>query len=167
MIEKRTVFDIQENKYDLIYKELFNIALEKYAKALGFNSIDELKSKYVVIENRKDDSLNAPSVILKSKTTPIKFIRSIKDKGIERKFEYYWPSYKFENNTLNIINIYDGYNFGVDELVDIDYVRGIGRIHNKYTDITYDIPIYSIPDNIKISDNLKLTNTFLNLLSKK
>lgn len=168
MIDKRTVYDINNNKYNKIYSKLFDICLDTYAKILGFVNSADLKSKYVVIEKRPNDLLSAPKVILKSKSTPVKIIKNYTDSdGTVRTFEDFWPTYELYETPYNVINIEPSENFGKDELIDIDYVRGIGRIYNNFTNITYELPLNNIPKNITVSKDITLSNSFLNLLHTK
>lgn len=168
MIDKRTAFDITDNKYNTIYNKLFEIALNNYAKILGFKDSNTLKSKYIIISKRVDNQLSAPNIILKSKTTPINIIENYTDEnGTVITFKDFWPKYELSETPYNVINIEPAENFGKDELINIDYVRGIGRIYNKFTDIMYELPLKNIPKNIKLSKDITLSNTFLNLLNTK
>ena len=104
MIDKRTVYDINNNKYNKIYSKLFNICLDTYAKMLGFVNSADLKSKYVVIEKRPNDLLSAPKVILKSKSTPVQIIKNYTDSdGNVRTFEDFWPTYELYETPYNVI----------------------------------------------------------------
>lgn len=168
MINKKSVTDIVDNKYNTIYIKNLNIALDKYAKMLGFLDINDLKSKYVILETPSKDLLSAPKIILKSKSTPVKIIKYYLDNdGKKYTLEDFWPSDEFLNNEYKIVNIQPEENFGKDELIDIDYARGIGRIYNKYTNIHYELPLNKIPKKIKVSKNITLNDTFLNLLNTK
>ncbi len=150
MVNKQTVFDIETNKYETIYNKLFEITLNTYAKVLGFTNSDELKSKYVIIEKRHNNLLDAPDVMLKSKTLPVVFITEyISDDGTRFMFKDFWPSYDNIITEYDVINIDKANDFGKDKLIDVDYVRGKGRIYNSYTEIQYELPLNNLPKKLK------------------
>ncbi len=48
------------------------------------------------------------------------------------------------------------------ELVEINYVNGKAKIQSRINDITYEVPFKYLDENINISDDMILSNTFVN-----
>lgn len=153
-----SVFDIAENKTNKIHNELFNLALTKYIeeKMPLYSSVEHLKQDYLIFETLGKNYLAPSKVILKQNKKPFK--------SIFINLAEYWPNYNFLGNGNKIINIDSSENFGVNTITNIDFVRGKATFYNKYTDISYEVPLNNIPSNISLDEDLSLSNTFTNLL---
>lgn len=133
------------NYIDYINKQL----IENYFKKL---SLDNYKKTHRIIEIKNDEYWQ-PSTIIDIKTTyPYK--KSIIS------LEKYWNM----TQGFRDIDIYDVKNTLENikdaELINLDYIKGIAKIRSRTNDIEFNVPFKYLDENINVSDEMTLNDTF-------
>ena len=154
------VSNIVVDKGSQIYKQLYNAALLSMIKDNfpTYNSIEEFKDDYIIIDAPQLDFNMPPSSI------------SIREKNditssINIDLSKYWPSYKYLTGGSNDIIMIDKKTVIAHyELISVDYVRNEAVMKNKENGISYTIALNKIDKNTPISDEL-FRNTFTDIIN--
>ena len=154
------VSNIVVDKGSQVYMQLYNAALLSMIKDKfpTYNSIEEFKDDYIIIDAPQLDFNMPPSSI------------SIREKNditssINIDISKYWPSYKYLTGGSNdIIMIDKNTVIAHYELISVDYVRNEAVMKNKENGISYTIALNKIDKNTPISDEL-FRNTFTDIIN--
>lgn len=151
------VSELVSDKNNKVHKELYIDALTKFAKSRNF-TLDELFDNYKVIEIKNNEYWEPSSIVILSKKIDYKSGFFTKEK-ID--LAPYWNNIlSFYNKTHTKIKISKDDNINDYVLTDINYVNGNATLKSKISDKEIIIDFDHIDNNIKVDDNMKLTNTF-------
>ena len=154
------VSNIASDKGKQIYKQLYNSALLSLIKDKfpSYNSVEEFKKSYIIIDSPQLDYNVAPTII------------SIREKNditnsINIDLSKYWPNYVYLNGGSNDIIMVDKKDIVANyELISVDYVRNIAIMKNKENGISYNITLDKIDKNTPISQDF-FRNTFTDIIN--
>lgn len=143
-----------------VYKQLYNAALLSMIKDNfpSYNSIEEFKDAYIIIDAPQLDFNMPPSSISVREKNDI-----TNSKNID--ISKYWPSYKYLSGGSNDIIMVDEKDIVANyELVSVDYIRNTAVMKNKESGITYNIPLNKIDKNTPIAKDF-FRNTFTDIIN--
>ena len=154
------VSNVAVGKGQQIYRQLYDAALLSMIKDKfpTYNSIEEFKNDYIIIDAPQLDFNMPPSSV------------SIREKNdittsINIDLSNYWPSYKYLNGGSNdIIMINEKDIVAHYELISVDYVRNEAVMKNKENGISYTIALNKIDKNTPISADFH-RNTFTDIIN--
>lgn len=151
------VSELVSDKNNAVHAELFNDALLKFVSSRNW-PLSYLYENYKVIELKNDEYWKPSSIIILSRMYNNETHSFTKEK-ID--LTSYWNSeLSFKNKTHTTLKIAKDDNINDYELIDINYVTGTATLKSKLTGNTIDVDFDHIDDDIKVSDDFSLTNTF-------
>ena len=139
---------------------MFNNAVETYLKT---NNIDNgvFYQNNKVIELKNDEYWKPSKLIILSREYENGFTKTVVDLTL------YWNTeLSFQNKTYKNIK-FDNENINDFEITYIDYVKGKATIKSKTTDKEYKIDFDDIDSNMRISDELVMTDSWSQLYNSK
>lgn len=154
------VSNIVVDKGPQIYRQLYNAALLSMIKDNfpSYNSIEEFKDAYIIIDAPQLDFNMPPSSISVREKNDI-------TNSINIDLSKYWPSYKYLSGGSNDIIMIDEKDIVANyELISVDYVRNTAIMKNKESGITYNITLNKIDKNTPISQDF-FRNTFTDIIN--
>ncbi len=154
------VSEYLSDKYNIVHKQLFNNAVETYLKT---NNIDNgvFYQNNKVIELKNDEYWKPSKLIILSREYENGFTKTVVDLTL------YWNTeLSFQNKTYKNIK-FDNENINDFEITYIDYVKGKATIKSKTTDKEYKIDFDDIDSNMRISDELVMTDSWSQLYNSK
>ena len=154
------VSEYLSDKYNIVHKQLFNNAVETYLKT---NNIDNgvFYQNNKVIELKNDEYWKPSKLIILSREYENGFTKTVVDLTL------YWNTeLSFQNKTYKNIK-FDNENINDFEITYIDYVKGKATIKSKTTDKEYKIDFDDIDSNMRISDELFMTDSWSQLYNSK
>lgn len=155
-----SVSSVVSDKGAKVYKQLYNAALLSVIKEKfpAYNSIDEFKQDYIVIDSPQLDFNMPPTA------TSIREKNDITN-SINVDLSEYWPSYQYLNGgATNIIMIDKKEIIANYELVSVDYIRNEAIMKNKENGISYTVALNKIDKNTPISSDF-YRNTFTDIIN--
>ena len=153
-------FDYISEKYTKIHAQIYDRALQKLIeeKLVGpgklCETIEEFKTKYCLIELKKDEYWKPSKVVVKQTVYP--FESEIFD------LDEYWDDYQYKEEFKELKDYWiDEDSVRDAELIYIDYVKGKGKFKSRYTGKEFWVDFKFINSNTKLSkDDMSLENTF-------
>lgn len=153
-----SVYDIANNKCKLIHDKLYDYALRAFIKSLDMD-YDEFISNHIIVETQDADYLKPSTISVQQRIKP--FAR------YSLRLDLFWPDYKYTNSGIEPIMVDRTDDYGEYEIINIDFVREFGTLYNRYTGITYDIPLKNINKDTKVADEFSLCKTFGELIKQR
>lgn len=154
------VSEYVSDKYNIVHKQLFNDAVQKYLTASSIDSISFYQNNKV-FELKNDEYWKPSKLVILSREYENGFKKTIVDLT-----EYWNTELSFQNKTYKTIK-FDNENINDFEITYIDYVKGKVTIKSKTTDKEYKIDFDDIDSNMGISDELVMTDTWSQLYNNR
>jgi hypothetical protein len=159
----QTVGDITSDKILNIQTELFNKALSDYVQEKYNMNLEEFSINFTILQCSNYDVFTPAKVLIKE-NTPV-------SRNITIDLTNYWPEYVFEeqkDDYLDIVQPYYEDNYGIYEIIDINYITGKVTLFNKYLGNKINVPLNKIDlGTVRLSDYLTLNDTFTNMINNK
>lgn len=142
-----TVSDILDKRQDIIHKQMYETALDKYMSYHGYD-----KDNYRVVEIPASYFDSPSRINIISKAFPYEHrIDSL---------EQFWGDYKFKER-MSGMKLDNDLTIESAEVKYIDYVSGMATLHSRYSGRTFKVPIKDLPNDVKESDEVQdITCTF-------